>query len=299
MKIALTGSSGLVGTALTEAFLAGGHEVVRLVRAQPAGDPAAVVWNPGAGILDPKTLAGCKAVVHLAGENIAARRWTAAQKARIRDSRVTGTRTLCAALATMDHPPEVIVAASAIGYYGDRGDEVLDEDSDPGSGYLPDVCRAWEAATQAAADCGVRVVNLRIGLVLSARGGALGRMLLPFKLGAGGVLGSGRQYLSWIDLDDLVGIVLFAIDKVTLQGAVNAVAPQAVTNREFTKALGRVLRRPTVLPMPAFAARAAFGEMADALLLASARVVSKRLVEAGFTFQYPQIEAALRHVLGR
>jgi len=237
------------------------------------------------------------AVVHLAGENIAAGRWTERQKARIRDSRVKGTRLLCDLLARYSPPPKALVCASAVGYYGDRGDEILKEESASGSDFLSDVCGEWEAATQTAVERGIRVVNLRIGVVLSPLGGALAKMLTPFKLGAGGVIGSGRQYMSWIALDDAVRAFHFALTNQSLHGPVNAVAPNAVTNRDFTRTLGRVLSRPTVFPMPAFAARLAFGEMADALLLASTRVQPARLLAGGFTFRYPDLEGALRHLL--
>ena len=235
--------------------------------------------------------------MHLAGVNIAAGRWTVRQKARIRDSRAKGTRLLSEALAGLAHPPQVLVSASAVGYYGDRGQEILKEESAPGTDFLAGVCREWEAATQPAAARGVRVVNTRFGMVLSASGGALPKMLTPFRLGLGGVVGSGRQYMPWIALDDVVGVVNHALKVVKLGGAINTVAPQAITNREFTKTLGRVLSRPTVFPVPAFMARLALGEMADALLLSSQRVEPARLLEAGYGFRYPELEGALRHVL--
>jgi len=237
------------------------------------------------------------AVVHLAGENIAGARWTQRQKTLIRDSRVKGTRVLSDLMGRRSPPPKVLVCASAIGYYGDRGDEILREDSASGSGFLPDVCREWEAACQPAAAKSIRVVNLRIGIVLSQAGGALAKMLTPFKLGAGGVIGSGRQYMSWIALDDVASAIHHALTHDSLRGPVNAVAPNPVTNRDFTRTLGRVLSRPTLFPMPAFVARLALGEMADALLLASARVVPARLLESGFVFRYPDLVGALRHLL--
>lgn len=240
---------------------------------------------------------GPDAVVHLAGENIARARWSERQKALIRDSRVKGTRLLCDLLARYSPPPKALVCASAVGYYGDRADEILKEESAPGSGFLADVCREWEAATQPAVERGIRVVNLRIGIVLSPMGGALAKMLTPFKLGVGGTIGSGRQYMSWIALDDVVGAIHFALTNESLHGPVNAVAPNPVTNREFTHTLGRVLSRPTLFPMPAFAARLVLGEMADALLLASARVEPAQLLASGFTFRHPDLEAALRALL--
>jgi uncharacterized protein (TIGR01777 family) len=242
-------------------------------------------------------LEGIDAAIHLAGENIAARRWVAAQKKRIRDSRVQGTRLISVGLAEMKRPPRVLVSASAIGWYGDRGAELLDETSDAGEGFLAGVTRDWEAATRPASDAGIRVVLLRFGLILSRQGGALTKMLTPFKLGGGGRIGDGQQYWSWVSIDDAVGAVRHALITESLSGPVNVVAPEAVTNQEFTRTLGRVLRRPTLMPIPAFAARLALGEMADELLLASARVQPVRLMESGYEFQHGSLEAALRHVL--
>lgn len=296
MKIGVSGSTGLVGSALVPFLTTSGHQVVRLVRSKP--NPGEVYWSPGEGRLDASGLEGLEAVVHLAGENITGR-WTPAKKARIRESRVQGTQLLAGTLAELPQPPKVLVCASAIGYYGDRGEEVLQEASPPGSNFLAEVCQAWEAASQPAAQKGIRVVSLRIGVVLSPRGGALGQMLLPFKLGVGGKIGSGRQYMSWIAIDDLVGVIHHALTTDSLQGPVNTVAPQAVTNLEFTKTLGRVLGRPTLFPLPAFAARWAFGQMADELLLASARVEPARLKASGYVFRTPDLEGALRHLLGK
>ena len=296
MNVLLTGSGGLIGSALAPALAADGHQVRRLRRAA-AGGPDETSWNPADGTFAPGALDGIDGVVHLAGESIAGGRWTAARKARIRDSRVDDTRRLAEALAALEQPPRVLVAASAIGFYGDRGDELLDEAASPGIGFLPEVSRAWEAASAPAREAGIRVVHLRIGIVLSPGGGALGQMLLPFRLGAGGVLGSGDQYMSWISIDDVVGIARHALTDDTLGGPVNAVAPRAVTNREFTRTLGAVLRRPTILPAPAFALRIALGEMADALLLASTRVDPAALRATAFEFQHPELEGALRHVL--
>ncbi len=298
MKVLVTGSTGLVGTALAKALSSEGHAVVRLVRRSPQGADE-IVWNPGRGEIDAAQLEGLDAVVHLAGESIAARRWSPAQKARIRESRVLGTKTLSAALAFLTRKPHVLVSASAIGIYGDRNDEEVDESSLPGSGFLPEICRAWESATRAAQEAAIRTVNLRFGVILAAHDGALARMLLPFKLGLGGPLGDGRQYLSWIALDDAVGAIRHALATESLEGPVNAVAPHPVTNREFTKTLGRVLGRPTVLAMPAFAARLAFGELADELLLTGQRVRPTALQRSGFTFAHPELEEALRHVLSR
>lgn len=299
MRVAVSGSTGLVGSEVVASLTAAGHEVVRLVRRAPAPGEKAVRWDPGKGEIDAARLEGLDAVVHLAGENIVSGRWNAARKAAIRDSRVNGTRLLCGALAGLAHPPKTLVCASAIGYYGDRGADVLTEESPHGAGFLPDVCREWESATEAAMRKGIRVVALRIGVVLSPKGGALSRMLPPFRAGLGGVIGSGKQYVSWVALDDLVGIVLHALQSGELRGPVNAVAPVPVTNRELTEALGKALSRPTLLPVPAFALRLAMGEMAAALLLASARVVPRRLEETRYRFRFPELHGALRHLLGR
>ena len=299
LHVVISGSTGLVGAALVPFLTTGGHRVTRLVRSPPQHPADEVRWDPAGGSIDAARLEGVDAVVHLAGENIAAGRWTDAAKARIKESRIRGTRLLCESLARLRQPPQVLVCASAIGYYGDRGAAVVDEDSEPGRGFLADVCRAWEAATAPASAAGIRVVQLRLGVVLTAAGGALAKLLLPFQLGAGGRLGSGEQYMSWIALDDLIGAILHSMRTETLQGAVNAVAPQPVTNLEFTKTLGRVLSRPTLFPVPAAAVRLAFGEMADEMLLAGARVAPARLTATHYTFRYPDLEAALRHTLGK
>ncbi len=297
MHIAVTGASGLVGSKLVPMLTTGGHEVTRLVRREPAWE-SEVTWDPQ-GEFDASSLDGIDAVVHLAGENIAASRWSAKVKERIRSSRVQGTRALCESLAKMESPPRVLVCASAIGYYGDRCDEILTEDSNAGDGFLADVAQEWEAATKPACNAGVRVVNLRFGMILSPKDGALAKMLLPFKLGGGGRVGSGKQYWSWISIDDAAGAIHHALMMNSLSGPVNAVTPNPVTNLEFTKTLGRVLRRPTLVPMPAFAARLALGEMADELLLASIRVEPKELNRTGYEFRQPTLESALRHLLGK
>lgn len=296
MNILVTGASGLIGSALVPSLTEAGHTVTRLTRSQPRPDERAIPWDPMRGPLDASALVGIEAVVHLAGETIA-QRWTSEVKARIRDSRVKGTQVLCEALARMPMPPKTLVSASAIGYYGDRGEEVLTEESAAGRGFLAEVCRAWEAATEPARDRGIRVVPLRSGVVLSTAGGALAKMLPPFRLGMGGMLGSGKQYMSWVALDEAISIIHHALTTESLQGPTNAVSPNAVTNQEFTKALGKVLGRPTVIPMPAFAARLMFGEMADELLLASARVQPARLMASGYRFRYPDLTAALRYLL--
>jgi uncharacterized protein (TIGR01777 family) len=300
LSVVVSGASGLVGSSLLPFLTTGGHRVVPMVRSTRArGDASGVRWDPAAKVIDRAGLERVDAVVHLAGESIAGGRWTTEKKARIRGSRVDGTRLLCETLAALDAPPRTLVCASAIGFYGDRGGTPLDESSPRGKGFLADVCGEWEAAAAPARAAGIRVVHLRFGVVLTPAGGALQRMLLPFRLGAGGVVGSGEQYMSWIAIDDAVGAIHHALVTPALEGPVNAVAPAAVTNREFTRALGRVLRRPTIVPMPAVIARLAFGEMADELLLASTRVVPRRLGESGFTFREPDLETALAHLLGR
>ena len=299
MNILVSGSSGLVGSALVPFLTAQGHVVTRLVRGSAAAAEKTVAWDPENGRVDASSLEGFDAVVHLAGENIAAGRWSAERKARIRNSRVVGTRTLAEALARLNHPPQVLASASAIGYYGSRGDEVLREDSASGSGFLAEVAREWEAAAAPAVDKGIRVAFLRFGVILSTHGGALPRMLFPFRMGAGGKIGNGRQYMSWVALDDVVGATHHALANADLRGPVNVVAPNPVTNVEFTRALGRVLRRPTIFPLPAFAARLLLGEMADELLLASARVEPARLTATNYAFRFPELEAALRYLLGK
>jgi uncharacterized protein (TIGR01777 family) len=297
MLIAVTGSTGLVGGALVDSLQSDGHLVRRVVRQSRTRGENEIRWDPAAGTIDAAGFNDVDAVVHLAGESVAAHRWTAAVKQEIRDSRVRGTKLLCDTLADLASRPTVLISASAIGYYGDRGGDRLTESSPPGAGFLANVCQEWEQATTPARNADIRVVNLRIGVVLTPKGGALKSMLTPFKLGIGGVIGSGRQYFSWVTLEDLVRAIQFAISAAALNGPINAVAPQPVTNREFTMTLGRVLRRPTIFPMPAFAARLAFGEMADEMFLASTRVEPKALEAAQFEFAHPQLEPALRQLL--
>jgi uncharacterized protein len=298
MHVAVTGSRGLVGSALVLFLTTGGHRVTRLVRGAPANSDEAA-WDPAGGMADLSRLDGMDAVVHLAGENIAAGRWTPARKAEIRRSRVEGTRRLCEALAQLAHPPRVLASASAVGFYGDRGAEVVTEDRASGDGFLPDVCRDWEAATEPASRAGIRVVTLRFGMILSPAGGALRKMHLPFRLGIGGCVGDGQQFMSWIALDDAIGAIHHCLCGEQVRGPVNVAAPGPVTNADFTRTLARVLRRPAVILLPAFAARLLFGEMADALLLASTRVVPARLQASGYRFRFPDLESALRHLLGR
>ena len=298
MHILVSGANGLIGSVLTPALEAAGHRVTRLIRGRARPGWGEVAWEPEAGRMPLPALEGVDAVVHLAGESIVGR-WTADKKRRIYDSRVRGTQVFCEALRQVVKPPKTFVCASAIGYYGNCGERLLQEESRAGNDFLARVCVDWEAAAALAADRGIRVVSLRLGMVLSSSGGALGQMLPPFRLGLGGVLGGGAQYMSWVALDDVVGAISHVLTTESLHGAVNLVAPEPVSNRDFTKTLGRVLRRPTRFAMPGFAARLLFGEMADALLLASTRVEPAKLNASGYAFQYPALEGALRHVLGK
>ncbi|MCH7626889.1 MAG: TIGR01777 family protein [Chloroflexi bacterium] len=298
MKVAVTGSSGLIGSAYVKAAKKAGIELVRLVRRDPSPGQSEFRWDPEAGEIDEEGLAGVDAVVHLAGENIGARRWSNAQKARIRDSRVNGTKTISDAVARLDPRPDVLVCASALGYYGDRGDDVLTEDAPAGSDFLARVGVEWENASRSASEAGVRVVNLRFGLVIGRDAPLLTRQLPIFKLGLGGKLGSGRQFFSWISIDDAVRAISYAVDTPTLVGPVNVCSPNPVTNAEFTKTFGRVLSRPAIFMVPRFALKAAFGEMADTMF-GSVRMSPTKLVESGFQFEHPDLEGALRHALGR
>jgi hypothetical protein len=298
MKVLISGSSGFIGSALTAFLQQKGHATKRLLRKEPESQND-LYWDPENGVLDKISLAGLDAVVHLAGENIAGSRWSPEKKARIRDSRLKGTRLLATALAGLTTPPQVLICGSAMGYYGDRGEEVLNEESPPGKGFLADLCQEWEAAAEPAVKKGIRVVHTRFGLVLSGSGGALGAMLTPFRLGAGGKIGSGNQFWSWIALDDVTGVIQYVLATESLRGPVNTSTPNPVTNSEFTRTLGKVLKRPTLFPMPAFAARAAFGEMADEMLLASTRMAPQSLIAAGYNFLYPELEGALHHALAR
>lgn len=295
--IVVTGASGLVGAELVNQLKEAGWSVIRAVRRPVDNANEELHWDPKTGAIDAERFASADAVVHLAGENIAGKRWTESFKQKLLHSRTQGTLLVSETIAQAERRPKVFICASAIGYYGDRGDERLTEEAASGDNFLAEVCRQWEASCEPARAAGVRVANLRIGVVLSREGGALQKMLPPFKLGAGGVLGDGKQYMSWITRDDLVGVIRFVLDNPDLAGAVNAVAPNPVTNRDFTKTLGAILGRPTILPMPAFAARLALGEMADELLLASARVEPAVLQQHGYQFLYPRLEPALQHVL--
>lgn len=294
MRVAVTGASGLIGRRLCAYLADREHYVYRLVRKRDRAGGDDGYWNPLTGELQFPGATPPEGVVHLAGENIAAGRWTAARKAAIRDSRVAATRRFCESLARLRPTPAVLLAASAVGYYGDRGDELLTEESTPGRGFLADVARDWEAATEPACAAGIRVVNLRLGVVLAREGGVLGRLRRPFLLGLGGRIGHGRQYMSWIAREDLVRVIEFLLETNSASGPINTVAPTPVTNAHFTIALGQVLRRPTLLPVPATVISLFLGEMGRELLLASTRVVPNRLLESGFDFIYRTIESALQ-----
>jgi uncharacterized protein len=295
MQVLVTGATGFIGSHLVPFLAERGHAVQRVTRR--LSRPGDIAWDPVRGEIDTASLQPPEAVVHLAGENIADDRWTDAKKQRIRDSRVKGTQLLSETLAGLRQRPRVLVSASAVGYYGHRGEEVLTEESGSGKGFLAEVCRQWEAATQPALQAGIRTVHLRNGLVLGADGGVLRTILLPFRLGLGGPVGSGRQYWSWISLTDMLHVIVHCVGTETLSGPVNAVAPNPVTNKEFATTLGHVLNRPTLIPVPEFAARLALGEMANELLFASARVVPARLRTSGYGFTHATLDAALRDLL--
>jgi uncharacterized protein len=296
MKVLITGASGLIGQALQKSFEEKGYDLLLASRKAPADDRH-IQWSIEDGFADLDKLEGIDAVVHLAGESVSGLRWTDEKKKAIRDSRVLGTRNVVDAISKLKQRPKVLIAASAIGFYGERGDEEVTESSAIGDNFLAGVSREWEAESRRAEDAGIRTVLLRTGIVLSKEGGALATMLTPFKLGVGGVIGSGKQWMSWISLDDEIAIINFAIENENLRGAVNAVSPNPVTNEEFTKTLGEVLYRPTFLPLPEFAVSMVFGEMGDALLLASTKVLPKRLEDAGFEFKYPKLKAAIEHAI--
>lgn len=299
MKILISGSHGLVGSALVKSLTTASHEVIRLVRHQPHYGRLEIGWDPKRGVIDKEHLEGIDVVIHLAGENIGEGRWTKEKKQAILDSRIKGTTLLSETLATLRHPPSVFLSASAVGYYGNRGDELLTESSSPGDDFLAHVCREWEKATAPAAQKGIRTVLTRSGLILDENGGALAKMLTPFRMGIGGRIGDGKQWMSWIALDDVVGAIQFLIHDRFVNGPVNFVTPHPVTNAEFTKTLGSVLSRPTFLPVPAFGVRLAFGEMGEALLLGGQRVEPAVLKSRGFAFNWPRLELALKHVLHR
>ena len=300
MRVAVSGSSGFIGSHLVEALEAQGDEVVRLVRPGGPAGPGTIRYDPDSGAIDAAALEGIEAVVHLAGVSIGSRRWSQGHKRRVLESRRKSTSLLAHALADLKLPPEVFVSASGVHYYGDGRNQILTEDSPSGGGFLAEVCRVWEGAADPAREAGIRVVNTRSGLVLSSSGGVLPRILIPFRLGLGGRLGSGRQWWSWISLDDELRAFRFLLGRADISGPVNLTSPQPVTNAEFTTALGRALGRPTVVPVPSFALRLALTtQMADELLLSGHRVTPTRLLAAGFDFVHTDIEAAFRNLLTR
>jgi uncharacterized protein (TIGR01777 family) len=295
-KILLSGASGMLGSAIGAALSHRGASLLRLVR-HPENGPDELRWDPAARKIDPGRLEGITAAVHLSGASVASKRWTAQYKREMTESRVQTTRLLAETLAKLKQPPQVLVKASAVGFYGDRGDEILDEDSAAGKGFFPELCAAWEAAAQPAEDAGIRVVQLRFGIVLGRDGGAMAQLAPLFRFGLGGRLGSGREWMSWVSEADAVRTALFALDHPDISGPVNVVAPQPSTNTDFTREMGRAVHRPAILPAPAFALRLVFGEMADEALLASTRVVPKRLTQAGFVFNYPTLSEAFAAAL--
>lgn len=297
MRVAVSGSTGLIGSALCAYLQKQNHTVNRIVRGGSSGDSSAIKWDPSAGSIEADKLNGVDAVIHLAGENIASGRWTDEQKKKIKESRITGTSLLARTICGLSTKPQVVVSGSAVGFYGDRGDETLTETNNPGFGFLADVCREWEDAIAPVREAGVRVVNARTGVVLSPKAGALQKMLPIFKLGGGGVVGDGKQYMSWISLEDEVKALTFLLTNTSLEGPVNLVAPNAVTNAQFTSSLGKVLHRPTIFPLPGFAAKIILGEMADELLLASQRCQPAKLLKAGYNFEFPKIDEALTDAL--
>lgn len=292
MKILITGSTGLLGKELQKSFTEKGYDLILASRKEPQDDKH-IQWSIEEGFTDPEKLEGVDIVVHLAGENVSGLRWTDEKKKAIRDSRVLGTRNVVDAISKLKNKPKVFVASSAIGFYGERGEEEVTESSAAGDNFLAVVCKEWEAESRRAEDAGIRTVLLRTGIVLSKDGGALATMLTPFKLGVGGVVGSGKQWMSWISLEDEIAVINYVIENENIRGAVNAVSPNPVTNEEFTKTLGSVLYRPTFLPLPEFAVSMIFGEMGDALLLASTKVMPKRLEDAGFEFKHPNLKEAI------
>ena len=296
MKILITGATGLIGTALQKSLRTKGHQL-SLASRKPPKDDSYVQWDIQKGFAEPEKLEGIDAVIHLAGENISALRWTDEKKRAIRESRVLGTRNIVDTISELKQRPKVLVAASAIGFYGDRGDEELTETSKAGKNFLAEVSREWESEARRAEDSGVRTVLLRTGIVLSKDGGALGTMLTPFKFGLGGVIGDGKQWMSWISIDDHIEVINFALENENIRGAVNSVSPNPVTNQEFTAVMGEVLYRPTFIPVPEFAVHLAFGEMGEALLLDSIKVIPKRLLDAGFKFKFPDLKKAIENAV--
>ena len=295
MKILITGSSGLIGTALIKRLTDDGHDIGRLLRTRH--DNNHPYWDIEKGVIELGNFSAPDVVINLAGENLTDSRWNKAKKERIINSRVNGTRLLVDYFVHADNKPEVFISGSAIGFYGDRRDEIVDETSEPGTGFAADLCKQWEAATQPAKQAGIRVVNIRTGIVLSLLGGALKKMLLPFKLGLGGIIGNGRQYVSWVSIDDMVDMIRFVMMQAPINGPVNMVSPEPATNYQLTKALGKALHRPTIFPLPAFMASVLFGEMADELLLSSTRVIPTELMAAGYQFRHTELSETFDHLL--
>ncbi|KAA3606424.1 MAG: TIGR01777 family protein [Calditrichaeota bacterium] len=295
-KILISGASGLIGSALTNLLNQKGHSVSKLVRRE-AKNKNEVQWNPKSGVKNLNDLENFDAVIHLAGENIGGKRWTEEQKKKIRESRVQGTSVLKDEILKLKNPPKAFISASAIGIYGDRGNEILDEESAVGTGFLPELCQEWENSSKPLTQKGIRTVYVRTGVVLAPNGGALAKMLFPFKMGVGGIIGNGKQFMSWVELEDLTEIFSFAIENENVSGAINAVSPNSVTNHEFTKTLGKVLKRPTIFPLPSFVAKIVLGEMAQDLLLASSKVTPKKLLSLGYKFGNANLESAFRKVL--
>ena len=298
MKVLITGASGLVGGKLAAELESKGHEIFRLSRSEPKSEND-IQWDPYEGFEDEESskLEGIDVVVHLAGENVAGGAWTQERKARIRDSRVKGTKTLVDALGRLDSSPATFVAASAIGFYGDRGNEIVTEESDAGEGFLPEVCVEWEAESKKAEAFADRVAIARIGIVLSPEGGALEKMLTPFRFGVGGTVGSGEQWMPWISIDDIVRVLVFAIENEELAGVFNATSPNPVQNKTFTEALANAVSRPAFIPVPGFGVKLLFGEMGETLLLEGARVIPRKLEQLGFKFEFPELDEAIRHVI--
>lgn len=295
MKILIGGATGFVGSELVSFLKDKGHHVIRLVRKKDFLKEDERRWNPEDNFLDPQDCNEVDCVVNLSGENVSSGRWTEQLKKKIKDSRIESTKLLAETLAKINQKPKVLINASACGFYGNREDEILTESSSSGQGFLAEVCREWEAAWQPAQQAGIRVAAMRFGMILSPKGGALKRLLIPFKLGLGGRIGSGEQYISWIALEDVLEVFLFAMNKESIQGPVNVVSPFPIQNKEFTEVLGKILNRPTFLPLPKFAAKLAFGEMAEELLLTSQRVVPEKLKKQGYQFLFPQLKDALKH----
>ena len=296
MKILITGATGMIGKSLQKSLRAKGHELL-LASRRPPKDDSFVQWDVKSGFAEPEKLEGIDAVIHLAGENLNALRWTDDKKKAIRDSRVLGTRDVVDTIFELKQRPKVLVSASGVGFYGDRGNDELTETSKSGKDFLAEVCREWEGEARRAEDSGVRTVLLRAGLVLSKDGGALATMLTPFKFGLGGVVGDGKQWMSWISLDDHIDVINFVLENDNMRGAINSVSPNPVTNEEFTKILGEVLYRPTFIPVPEFAVHFAFGEMGETLLLGSIKAIPKRLEDAGFKFKFPELKKAIENAV--